>query len=39
MNPIFAQTHLPGAWDFVLYGLGAMVLIVLTVLVLNFGII
>ena len=39
MNPIFAQTNLPSAWDFVLYGLGAVVLLVLAVMVLNFGII
>jgi uncharacterized protein YqfA (UPF0365 family) len=40
MNPIIAQTSfLPGAWDFVLYGLGAVVLLALAVMVLNFGII
>jgi uncharacterized protein YqfA (UPF0365 family) len=39
MHPIFAQTPLPSVWDFVLYGLGAVVLLALAVMVLNFGII
>ena len=40
MNPILAQTSFfPGKWDFVLYGLGAVVLLVLAIIVLNFGMI
>jgi len=34
-----AQTNLPGMWDFVLYGVLAVVLLVLAVMVLNFGMI
>lgn len=40
MDPTLAQTDFfPGTWDFVLYGLGAVVLLVLAVMVLNFGMI
>jgi uncharacterized protein YqfA (UPF0365 family) len=40
MNPTFAQTgFLPGGWDYVLYGLGAVLLLVFTVIAINFGMI
>jgi uncharacterized protein YqfA (UPF0365 family) len=40
MNPIFAQTSfLPGKWDFALYGIGAVLLLVFAVIVINFGMI
>ena len=40
MELTLAQTDFfPGRWDFVLYGLGAVVLLVLAVMVLNFGMI
>jgi uncharacterized protein YqfA (UPF0365 family) len=40
VNPIFAQTgFLPGQWDFVLYGLGAVLVLVFIVIALNFGLI
>jgi hypothetical protein len=38
MHPIVAQTSfLPGQWDFVLYGIGAVLLLVLIIIVTNFG--
>ena len=40
MNLILAQTNfLPGQWDFVLYGIGGVLLLVFVVIVLNFGMI
>src|SRR6476659_4379801 len=40
MNPIVAQTNfLSGKWDFVLYGLGAVLLLVFAAIVINFGMI
>jgi len=40
MNSILAQTSLlPGRWDIVLLGIGGVLLLVLTVIVLNFGMI
>jgi uncharacterized protein YqfA (UPF0365 family) len=40
MNPILAQTSfLPGKWDFVLSGIGAVMLLVFAVIVINFGLI
>jgi uncharacterized protein YqfA (UPF0365 family) len=40
MNPIVAQTsYLSGKWVFVLYGVGAVLLLVFAVIVLNFGMI
>ena len=40
MNLILAQTSfLPGKWDLVLYGIGGVLLLVLAIIVMNFGII
>jgi uncharacterized protein YqfA (UPF0365 family) len=40
VNPILAQSSfLPGQWDFVLYGIGAVLLLVVAVMVINFGMI
>jgi uncharacterized protein YqfA (UPF0365 family) len=40
MNPILGQTSfLTGKWDFVLYGVGALLLLILAVVVINFGMI
>jgi uncharacterized protein YqfA (UPF0365 family) len=40
MNPILAQTgSLPAKWEFVLYGLGAVLLLACAIIVINFGMI
>ena len=40
MNLILAQTgFLPGKWEFLLYGIGGVLLLVVAVIVINFGII
>ncbi|MCI0534399.1 MAG: flotillin-like FloA family protein, partial [Verrucomicrobiales bacterium] len=40
MNPILAQSSfLPGQWDFVLYAIGAVLLLVFAIIVINFGMI